>query len=346
MQRAELRAWGGPAQGAIDDLNAVIGAGLVSGQNIRAPGQPAVTRDLVLLTRLALAEARNGDMAKVGALAKEIRERCQASDEARTAPPAVTTNKRSQPDAALFAQLADLARREEARRATYARQRLPLIDAYLLLADGRTAEARELVIGKSLPPEPAMIDLTTRLAPGAHENVSGADAQAAGDGLRDAVRQERMSGLNLMRFAHDLPPPEPGQKRDSYSSQWGWGLKAAGFKDRPITGREGRTIEFSGISSQHASVEEMMLMRAAQLAIANGRSGFVLTDRRDFRQEQVTTLRGSEIGRAPAGFKVEADVVFVDPAQAASPDGEGALDARQVWSDLSEVYGGGPLKAD
>lgn len=93
-------------------------------------------------------------------------------------------------------------------------------------------------------------------------------------------------------------------------------------------------VEFLGNTPSAAVVQEMTLLRAAELVKAAGKPAFIITDRSDFTRTMRTMRGGMEISSAPAGFKTELTIRFLD---AAAGDAS-AFDALAVIDALGPLY--------
>jgi hypothetical protein len=126
------------------------------------------------------------------------------------------------------------------------------------------------------------------------------------------------------------------QSHSLFAILWG-GI--SGFKTigDPKTGKA--TVEYLGQNSSSMVVEEMALLRAADLARQNGHSGFLITGRRDYHRQLVF---GRDIRNATEdGFSTQLDVEFVDlaalpPKLATAP--WRVLSADDVLNTLGPVY--------
>lgn len=99
-------------------------------------------------------------------------------------------------------------------------------------------------------------------------------------------------------------------------------------------------INFGGNTASPGIVQDLVLLRAADLARSTGRHGFVVVTNRSFSR----TLNVNDIvvrRIVPAGYAAEAEVVLVDSAH---PPGDIAdlpsrmVDADRVHADLAPVY--------
>jgi hypothetical protein len=109
--------------------------------------------------------------------------------------------------------------------------------------------------------------------------------------------------------------------------------RTAGF--RSAANPDGTTrVEFTGNTTSAPVVQEMTLLRAAELARAAGKWGFVIADRSDYARYMVTSQYGMEISRVPVGYKTELSVRFVDQGGEAGR----AFDAVAVIDALGPLY--------
>ena len=309
--RAEVRDWGPDRQAALDAWMAAI-----EGQGSGAGAPSLMLPERFLTGRAALAAARAGK----GDEARALIERTRGGGA-----PALDAKAPSPLQAAMGA-FQDAATEQGKRFAT-------LAEAWLLADAGQTQQAVALLEKVDLPVSPAIPELLAKLKV---DNV-GSQGMSAEE-LRIQMRQRAAERLKADAYAQTLPALERTEGGNAFSKQGVLGFKPNGFKERKTKTGDGRTIEFVGGQSTRAAVEEMSLLRAAQLAREAGRPSFMVTDRRDYRQTLVTTYGGSQIGSRPQGFKTEVDVVFVDAASAPEPVRPIALDAEQVWAELSPFY--------
>lgn len=202
------------------------------------------------------------------------------------------------------------------------------LDQNPLIADGTGADTL-LAIAETLPPEQA------------------AEAQAVAAGLRARLAEARKpkTDLDLTVLFDTLPSAEtPGRmarwreaKRPFLAMRGSMADSSAeGYRDN--VGPDGLvTVRFRGGTTPQAQVEEMALLRAAELARQGGHKGFVMIDRRDTSWSISTTQYGVPLRSDPAGFETEIDVRFVDPAGGEAPAAL-VFDADQVYADLAAVY--------
>jgi len=214
---------------------------------------------------------------------------------------------------------------------------IPVIESAELLAAGDAAAAQEKLIAVTDWPATPLLaqltgDLRAKLPPEARKGmvaIEPAELRAKLDGDRNA-RLDRLASPELFAL---LPEPEDDDQLNSFSGQFGLGLKNTGFKDKLLENGATR-IEFVGSVSSPLAVEEMTLLRAARLALERGRKAFVIEKREDFSRHRQMTMNGVPTGpRTLAGYMTRFEVRFVDdPSQA------GAIDAAAVDAALAPLY--------
>jgi hypothetical protein len=212
----------------------------------------------------------------------------------------------------------------------------PMIDAANLLnaGDARAAQDRLLSVS-SWPGVPLLADLVADIRAKLPEkerrglvlidpkDIRGKVSEAP------ATRMERIHASELFKI---LPEPEDETRLNAFSKQFGLGLKPTGFKDKKLDSGLTR-IEYVGSVSSPVAVEEMTLLRAAQLALAAGQKGFVIEDRADYTRMRQMTMRGMPVGTPTlAGYMTQLDVRFTDLSDPR------AVDAAKVAAELKPVY--------
>jgi hypothetical protein len=94
------------------------------------------------------------------------------------------------------------------------------------------------------------------------------------------------------------------------------------------------TVEFIGNTPSAALVQEMTLLRAAELTKAAGMSHFVIMDRNDYSRYLQTTRNGIPISSVETGFKTELVVRFL----ADGNNAERSLNALNIIDALGPLY--------
>lgn len=119
-----------------------------------------------------------------------------------------------------------------------------------------------------------------------------------------------------------------------------WG-GVSGFKTRGGENGGDVTVEYVGEKSSATVVEEMALLRAADMARERGRSGLVIKDRSDYERTTNTMYYGSVIRSDPNGYSTRLVVEFVDRAnlpEVYRSTPWRVLDAEKIIESLSPTY--------
>lgn len=187
-------------------------------------------------------------------------------------------------------------------------------------ADPAIVQAISRIAGNPEPPVPAAGDVDARLLFAVLPRYEGRDAVplAASESAPFTV------GLGGRSFAR--------QRRNSFSGSAGF-FKPAGFKAKPMKSGAGTTVTFTGDASSAFAVEEMTLLRAAELAVAAGKTRLTILARRDYQRTSQLMINGSPSGNAtPAGYQSQLDVAFGDAAD------DRAIAAADVIAALGPLY--------
>lgn len=96
-------------------------------------------------------------------------------------------------------------------------------------------------------------------------------------------------------------------------------------------------VHVRGVKAPGPVIEEMALLRAAQLALESGHHGFVLVDRSDVNWTINGYYMGSLASESPGGFESEIVVRFVDPKTTTAPPWL-VLDADALRAALEPLY--------
>ena len=227
-----------------------------------------------------------------------------------------------------------------------AEPRFALVEARLALEEEGPEAAMARISSASLPIDAATLALFEAIRARAPEGLKVPDNAAL------AAAVAKAGGSELGRIAPSLLiAPESARKLIDYkksrpnilgalvgaSLSMGTSLlgginRTTGF--RSAANPDGTTtIEYVGATNSGPMVQEMTLLRAAELAREAGKSGFVIVDRKDYQRFVATTQYGVEISRFPSGFKTELKVRFLDRDPA-----PGGFDAVAVIDDLGPLY--------
>ncbi len=153
----------------------------------------------------------------------------------------------------------------------------------------------------------------------------------------------------VSRLFKSLPDAESAKRIAAYktSSSSIWRMSQDGFKSREgaaTAGAEGediQSISYRGERTSQTIVEELALLRAADLARQSGKHGFVVLGRQDVRHTISQTYYGTVLRTDPDGYETTLDVVFVDPANLPARFKDApwrVIDADDVWNSLSPIY--------
>lgn len=157
-----------------------------------------------------------------------------------------------------------------------------------------------------------------------------------------AAAARKFPELKLEDIYAALPEAETPSRLPEYKSgKKLFGDGKDGFLVKPLVIADRYLITFGGSSGSAAVVEEMALLRAAEMAREVGRKGFVVLSRRTYARESSTTYYGVPVNRRQEGYSAELMVALVDPVHL--PDdlkdaGPRVMDAENVLAALSPVY--------
>ncbi|WP_375392143.1 hypothetical protein [uncultured Sphingomonas sp.] len=232
-------------------------------------------------------------------------------------------------------------------REAWRRARL-LADARIAVADGRPTEALKALIGTELPVGAAGVELLTALqaALPASERALAPDSAVLAAKLTARREAEQLDVAALRRA---MPLPETSGNIADYEgagNRFLAGLFVAGgatdgFRSKTDAATGITTVAFVGKASSGPAVEELTLLRAADLARQAGKRGLLIVGRRDYAQTLTMTRMGIPLSSTPADYKTELDVRFVDPAALPAdlaPERARVLDADQVYAALAPIY--------
>ena len=224
--------------------------------------------------------------------------------------------------------------------------RFTQVEARLALEEEGPEAALARIVDAGLPADAATLELFTALRDRAPEGLRVPDAAAI------AAEVAKEGAADLGRIAPSLLiAPESARKLIDYKQSrpnilaalvgavlsmgtrlLGWIERTTGF--RSTANPDGTTtIEYVGATNSGPMVQEMTLLRAAELAREAGKGGFAIVERKDYQRFMATTQYGVEISRVPSGYKTELTVRFLDGEPAPA-----AFDAVAVIDDLGPLY--------
>lgn len=284
---------------------------------------------------LAYAQAATGDLASARETVALVRTRMAALNtpaKPAAATPGAASAKADAPDlVALFSE-------------GLVEPRLRLAEARIALAEGRTADAEAMTIGGKIPVNAAALDLLEALA----RSKPGASTATVKSSEAIVAEIDKQRGRSLGKLASTLliAPESPrtlidykqsrpnilaalvGGALSMGTSLLGGIQRTEGF--RSATNPDGTVkVEYIGGTPSAPMVQEMTLLRAAELAKAAGKPRFAIVDRKDYARFLTMSRYGVEESRTPSGYKTELTVRFVDAGadEAASFDTVALIDA-------------------
>lgn len=297
-----LSEWSAPVRGAMTKAYALA-----------AHGQPAAARAWVEATRAALDAAGSA--------------RNSQGEEDKQAPKDIVALLVEMVRAEHFKPLADL------------------VDARIAIAEGRLADAGTALQGKQLRATPVTEEFHA-----AYAAARTASALKAPDlpPLGPAAKRgpARLSGMadNLLirpesqRKLIDYEKSRPNILGALVGAAFSMGTtllggidRTAGFRSTP--NEDGSIkVEYTGNTTSGPVVQEMTLLRAAELAREAGKSHFHVVGRNDYQRYLTQTMNGVPMNRTLTGYKTELTIRLLGAGEA------DALDAVAVIDALGPVY--------
>ncbi|HEY0027165.1 MAG TPA: hypothetical protein VGC35_04790 [Allosphingosinicella sp.] len=291
---------------------------------------------LLVSYQTAYAHAATGGTAQAKAELDEIRSRIRALQPAET--PGKVAAGPAAPNLAVLLEQGLSAKTKQ-------------VEARIAVAEGRYGDAIATLVGASLPKDAATVELLQALKSQAPAKDAALVPEASGfvgDGL--AERRQvlaRLSGRALItpetpRAVVDYEKSRPNILGAVVGGAFSLGTSLLGGIDRldgfrSTANADGTTkVAFVGNTPSALLVQEMTLLRAAEVTRAAGKPAFVIVERNDYARSMRTTQGGVEISNVPTGFKSEMNIRFLD-AVGQSPR---ALDALAVIDSLGPLYYG------
>lgn len=218
-----------------------------------------------------------------------------------------------------------------------------LVEARLLVSEGKYREALDRFDdkGAAMPPTSATIEFLLALKKAVPEfQFSPKDEQT----MRDQLRKIRATAesKNLISLFEALPETETAKRVPRDGKLGGLLEWVDGYSAKPRTdGQPGMVVALAGISATAAMTQEGALLKAAELALADGKDSLLVLDDIDIRRTVINTYYSNPVSQDPQGFITRLEVVFVD-ADAVPPAFRSQawrlLDARAVQAALAPVY--------
>ncbi len=297
-----LSEWSAPVRGAMTKAYALA-----------AHGQPAAARAWVEATRAALDAAGPAGNSQ--------------AEEGKQAPKDIVTLLVEMARAEHFKPLADL------------------VDARIAIAEGRLADAAAALQGKQLRATPVTEEFHA-----AYAAARSASALSAPDlpPLGPAAKRgpARLSGMaddllirpESQRKLIDYEKSRPNILGALVGAAFSMGTtllggidRTAGFRSTPNDDGSIK-VEYTGNTTSGPVVQEMTLLRAAELAREAGKSHFHVVGRNDYQRYLTQTMNGVPMNRTLTGYKTELTIRLLGEGEA------DALDAVAVIDALGPVY--------
>lgn len=147
--------------------------------------------------------------------------------------------------------------------------------------------------------------------------------------------------LPKSEIASKLPRYKPASRSFLWGEQDGFSVKPSETIDPVRAGGDVMMISFLGSKANDTVVEEMSLLRAADLARQSGKKGIVILEREDLRRTLTLTYHGRSVRTDPQGFSTTLTVVLVDPANLPEPYRSTpwrVIDADSLYEALAPLY--------
>ena len=278
------------------------------------------------------------------------------SDLARSTepPPAPTGVEETNPERAQRMMVANMDLRIGSALRTYPDTWANLIDLRLKVDAGQTSDVLAAITAKPLPPSWATADLFDaigRARPDLADFYRGAAQK-----MRDQITQGEFHqpAQALAGLWSDLPEPETPERLPTYRPGGGplLALNAEikndfrnqrdGYRSFPDANPGVTVVRYRATKGTAVMIEEMAMLRAAELARQAGKGGFIIVGRHDAHFTLTTYTYGTPVRTDPTGFETEIDVVFVDPHALPAPYDAApwrVQDAGAVYAALSPIYG-------
>ncbi|MBX7458919.1 hypothetical protein K3152_11735 [Qipengyuania sp. 1NDH17] len=224
-----------------------------------------------------------------------------------------------------------------------------LVDARIAVSEGRLADAAAALDGKQFRSAVVTDELYAAYA------AAASSAEGEVPALPELGEKMERKAPKLAQLADSLlMRPESERKLIDYkksrpnilgaliggAATMGIGLlggipRTSGFEE---TENEDGSIkvEYTGNTTSGAVVQEMTLLRAAEIAQAAGKSHFHISGRKDFQRYLTMTQYGVEQSRTLTGYKTDMTIRLLDSPE----DQPHAIDAVEIIDALGPIYYG------
>ena len=148
----------------------------------------------------------------------------------------------------------------------------------------------------------------------------------------DRTRDEHLAQLDPDTLLGDLPDHEEVMLANPYRSAVKF-LRANGASAKVDKDGKAAKVSFFGNKSQPFAIDEMTLLRAAELTLEQRHAAFRIVSNDGYVQTSTMTMYGTPVGPSTvSGNSVVMSIEFVDPAT------KGAVNAAEVRSALGPIY--------
>jgi hypothetical protein len=333
-----LAEWGAPVAGAMTTAYALA-----------ANGQPQAARAWVTATEAALdAVGPPKPAAKPDAALTPVSATSAAATPAQSEKPAEKPAGKPSVNP-LISLMANAVRSSQFEPAAL------LVEARIAVAEGRLAEAARMVDGKGWRSTPMTEEFHAAYRAAREKNPAGAPelaaltpAEARGPTNLTGMARELLISPETSRNLIDYEKSRPNILGAAVGAALSFGTtllggidRTAGFRSTPNPDGTIK-VTFTGNTTSGPMVQEMVLLRAAEVTREAGKSRFHIAARQDFQRYMAQTLYGVEQNRTLVGYKTELDIRPLD--EGATDADADAIDAVAVIDALGPVYYEGKVK--
>lgn len=220
-----------------------------------------------------------------------------------------------------------------------------LVDARIAIAEGRLDDAATLLQGKQLRATPVTEEFHAAYAAaraagavGAPDLPALAPAAKRGPTRLSAMADDLLIRPESQRKLIDYEKSRPNILGALVGAAFSMGTtllggidRTAGFRSTP--NEDGSIkVEYTGNTTSGPVVQEMTLLRAAELAREAGKSHFYVVGRNDYQRYLTQSMNGVPMNRTLTGYKTELTIRLLGEGEA------DALDAVAVIDALGPVY--------
>lgn len=180
-----------------------------------------------------------------------------------------------------------------------------------------------------------MRTVVEKLPPKSHDHLRSLLSQVEEQFQLDS-NEQYVSKFDPAQLLDEIPDHEEVMLANPYQTAVKF-LKANGFYVK--VAKDGKTAEvsFFGNKSHPFAIGDMALLRAADLAVEQGKPAFRITSSNDFVQTSTMTMYGTPVGPTTvAGHSTKLKIEFVDPS--VSKGSADIIQATDVQAGLGPIY--------